>query len=187
MAADIFRSLQAEHEEFLAGLAAVARGGGAVGAAAKAVAKLLDPHLVKEKAYALPPLEILSALVNGRFPVNTRKILGLTEKLRASVDEMLDEHKAILLAARKLARVAEQESKVEPARLAEKLIRHAKAEEEIFYPVVILIGEYLKLKTARAAAARESERCATGLCRVTFMHPTRDSRERRLPSKFHCK
>jgi hypothetical protein len=40
------------------------------------------------------------------------------------------------------------------ARFAEKLMLHAKTEEEVLYPAAILVGEYLKLKLEIATYKR---------------------------------
>jgi hypothetical protein len=45
-------SLKAEHEELHGELARATRAGGRTGEAAKAVAKLMHPHFVKEEEYA---------------------------------------------------------------------------------------------------------------------------------------
>ena len=47
---------------------------------------------------------------------------------------------------RKLSAAARIEKKPMHARFAEKLMLHAKTEEEVFYPAAILVGEYLKVK-----------------------------------------
>ena len=67
-------SLKLEHEEFHAELVKATRAGGRVGDAAKAVAKVLHEHFVKEEEFALPPLGLLS---------------GLRELLLRSVDRLI--------------------------------------------------------------------------------------------------
>jgi hypothetical protein len=58
----------------------------------------------------------------------------------------LEEHKAIVAALQKLIKAASQEKKIEHIHFAEKLMLHARNEEEVLYPTAILIGEYVKLK-----------------------------------------
>ena len=70
----------------------------------------------------------------------------MADKLKADVPHMLQEHKDIVVALRKLIAAAKQENKLEHARFAEKLILHAQNEEEVLYPAAILVGEYLKLR-----------------------------------------
>jgi hypothetical protein len=75
-----------------------------------------------------------------------RDVLSMTDRLRAELPHMLDEHKAIVAALRQLIAAAKSENQMAYARFAEKLILHAQTEEEVLYPMAIVIGEYLKLK-----------------------------------------
>ena len=60
------RPLKQEHEELHEQLREATRESGSLGEAAKAVAKLMHPHFVKEKQYALPPLGLLPLLIEGK-------------------------------------------------------------------------------------------------------------------------
>ena len=140
------QSLQAEHAELHQELAKAIGAGGKVAETAKVVAELLHAHFVKEEEYALPPLGLLSSLAEGKVTPEMRKVIGLSNKLKADLPHMLQEHKAIVAALHKLIAAAKQENKPEHAHFAEKLILHAQNEEEVLYPAAILVGEYLKLK-----------------------------------------
>jgi hypothetical protein len=140
------KSLQAEHAELHEELAKAIAAGGKVSEAAKTVAALLHTHFAKEEEYALPPLGVLSELAQGRVTPEMRSAIVMADKLKADLSHMLQEHKDIVVALRKLIAAAKQENKLEHARFAEKLIRHAQNEEEVLYPAAILIGEYLKLR-----------------------------------------
>jgi hemerythrin superfamily protein len=70
----------------------------------------------------------------------------MTDRLKAELPKMLEEHKAVVAALKNLIAAAEEEKKLEHARFAEKLMLHAQTEEEVLYPAAILVGEYLKLK-----------------------------------------
>ena len=76
-------------------------------------------------------------------------VLVLTDRLKAELPQMLEEHKAIVAALRHLVEVAKQEYQLEYAHFAEKLMLHAQTEEEVLYPTAIMIGEYLKLMLKR--------------------------------------
>lgn len=143
------RTLKVEHEELHEQLHKATRESGPVGVAAKAVAKVMHPHFVKEEEYALPPLGLLPALARGEITSDMTEVLPMTEKLKAELDEMLAEHESIVDALRNLVDVARRESKPEYAEFAERLILHAQTEEEVSYPTAILIGEYLKLKLGK--------------------------------------
>lgn len=68
----------------------------------------------------------------------------MTDKLKADLPDMLEEHKSIVASLKNLMDVAKKENKMEYAGIADKLMLHAKNEEEVLYPTAILVGEYLK-------------------------------------------
>jgi hemerythrin superfamily protein len=57
---------------------------------------------------------------------------------------MLEDHKQIVMALRKLMQAATEEGFDGFSEYATKLIAHAQMEEEVAYPAAILVGEYLK-------------------------------------------
>jgi hypothetical protein len=146
MAFQIPTSLKLEHEELHTELVRATKAGGKVGAAATGVAKVLHDHFVKEENFALPPIGLLSALARDEVDENMKSVLRMTDRLKAELPEMLEEHKAVVAALKNLIAAAEAENKPEHARFAEKLMLHAQTEEEVLYPAAILVGEYLKLK-----------------------------------------
>jgi hypothetical protein len=101
---------------------------------------------VEEEEFALPPIGLLASLARGKVNRTMTSVLDMTDRLRAELPEMLREHKAVVAALKKLAAAAKREKKPVHARFAEKLMLHAKTEEEVLYPAAILVGEYLKLK-----------------------------------------
>ena len=140
------QSLKAEHAELHEELARAIKAGGKVAEAAKAVAELLHPHFVKEEEYALPPLGLLSSLAEGKVTPEMRNALAMTDRLKADLPQMLQEHQAIVATLEKLVVAAKQENKPAYALFAEKLMLHARNEEEVLYPAAILVGEYLKMR-----------------------------------------
>lgn len=138
--------LKAEHEELHAELVKATQTGGKVSEAARAVAKLLHPHFVKEEEYALPPLGSLSSLAEDKVSPEMSSVLSMTDRLKAELPEMLQEHRDIVVALRGLKEAAERENRPEYVRFADKLILHAQTEEEVLYPASILVGEYVKLR-----------------------------------------
>ena len=138
-------SLKSEHEELHTGLNLAIRAGGRIGEAAEAVAEVLHPHFVKEEEYALPPLGLLRCLAEGKVLPEMKDVFSMTDRLKAELPRMLQEHRVIVGRLGNLVEAAEKECKPEFARFAERLILHAKTEEEVFYPTSILIGDCLKL------------------------------------------
>lgn len=140
------QSLKAEHAELHQELANAIGAGGKVAETAKVVGELLDAHFVKEEEYALPPLGLLSSLAEGEVTPEMRKAIAMSNKLKADLPHMLQEHKAIVAALNNLIDAAKQENKPKHAQFAEKLTLHAQNEEEVLYPAAIIVGEYLNLK-----------------------------------------
>lgn len=63
---EIPEPMKVEHDELHAELVKATKAGGQTGDAAKAVAKVLHPHFVKEE-YAPPPLGLLVKLMLGNI------------------------------------------------------------------------------------------------------------------------
>lgn len=141
--------LKAEHEELHHLLRQATHLSGHTGEAARAVARLMHPHFVKEEEYALPPLGLLPLLASGNFSEEMEQVLPLTEKLKKELPVMLAEHRQIVSALKILSQHAATENHPEVARFAEKLQLHAQTEEEVTYPAALLIGEYIKLRLGR--------------------------------------
>lgn len=130
------------HEELREALSA----GGGVAEAALRVAEVLGPHFEKEEAYALPPLGLLAALARDEAPPQAEAVLGLTERLRAELPAMLNEHRRIKAALDDLAAAARSQNRLDVADFAERLTLHATHEEEVLYPAALLVGRYLEMK-----------------------------------------
>jgi hypothetical protein len=141
--------VQVEHNELHADLVAATQAGGRTGEAAMAVARLLHDHFVKEEEYALPPLGLLKALVEGGAEQEVAEVVAMTDKLEAELGTMLSEHKQIVGELAKLIEAAKAENRPAVVHFAERLMLHAEAEEEVLYPAAILVGRYLKLRLGR--------------------------------------
>ena len=148
---DIPESMKLEHDELHAALVRLTRAGGRTGEAAKAVAKVLHAHFVKENEYALPPLSLLGPLSQGKFDPAMADVLKLTDKLAADMPAMLSEHRDIVIALKALTEAATAEGKSEGVQFASMLTAHAQMEEQVTYPTALLIGRYVKSKVAPGA------------------------------------
>lgn len=139
-------TIKAEHEELHVTLHGAMHEPGAVGDAAKEVARVMHPHFLKEEEYAMPPLGLLSELARGETAPDMARALTLTDKLKAEMPQMLEEHKHIVAALQKLAVAAEQDGKPQYVDFAKKLMLHAKNEEEVLYPAALLVGEIVRIR-----------------------------------------
>jgi iron-sulfur cluster repair protein YtfE (RIC family) len=151
---DIPSTLRAEHEEIHNQLIAATRLSGKTGEAARALAEVLHPHFVREEQIALPPLGLLQSLASGQFTAEMTNVLPMTDSLRAELPRMLEEHKTIGAATRRLRDAAAQEGDRKTSALAEQLLMHAQSEEQVTYPAAIMVGEVVR-KRAHEAGAKE--------------------------------
>lgn len=137
-------SLKIEHAELHAELVDATTAGGRVSEAAKEVARRLHRHFVREEEFALPPLALLGVLATGKFAPGMADVLALTDRLEAELSGMLGEHKEIVAALGDLVAAAKAENMPKYTVFAQKLVLHARTEEEVLYPAAILVGRYVK-------------------------------------------
>jgi hypothetical protein len=136
--------LRVEHEQLHAKLARATRAPGRTGEAARMVARVMHPHLLREQEYAIPPLGLLRRLAQGHATADMADVLPLVARLKDEMPLMLEEHRAILGALVQLGDAASKEDQREWAELADELRLHARMEEEVLYPAAVLVGEYVK-------------------------------------------
>ncbi|KSV62741.1 hemerythrin domain-containing protein [Sinorhizobium sp. Sb3] len=141
--------LKTEHTELHGELVDATKEGGRVGAAAQEVARLLHPHFIREEEFALPPLGLLATLAKGTLMPEMADVLTLTDRLETELDGMLAEHKQIVAALGELVAAAKAENKPKYMDFAEKLILHARTEEEVLYPAALIIGRYIRLSLGK--------------------------------------
>jgi iron-sulfur cluster repair protein YtfE (RIC family) len=138
------KSIQVEHGAIHDLLVEATKQPGRVGEAAKALAAVLHPHFVREEEIALPPLGDLRRLAAGEKPLDAAASLAMTDTLRQELPRMLEEHKRIHAAVDELRRVARAEGAPRYEQLAEQLSVHALTEEEVLYPMAILVGDLIR-------------------------------------------
>ena len=142
-------SLKHEHGEMRASLEMAAHSTGKSGEAAREVARLLLPHFKKEEEFALPQLNALAILAGGAIPEDPANIIASADRLKRELAEMLREHQMIAKSLEVLYDAANADERPELARFARKLLLHAQMEEQIYYPAALVIGDYLRLRTAK--------------------------------------
>ena len=145
---EIPESIRHEHHEIHATLVEATKAPGGVGAAAKALAAVLDPHFKREEEIALPPLGLLAPLSRGAAVSGglAPEVLKMTDALRRELPGMLAEHKKIREAVDGLRKAAVAEKAVKYQALADQLAHHAQTEEEVLYPTAILVGEVIRAR-----------------------------------------
>lgn len=117
---------------------------GEVGKAAKRVAEVLHPHFERENELALPVIGIARELAEDKTSADYPKALELHDRFKAEYDKMLQEHVEIVKALDELERVAKKAEKPAVVDFTRKLKMHAKTEEDLTYPAVLMAGKLLK-------------------------------------------
>lgn len=143
------QSLQTEHEEIHEALVRATRAPGQIGAAAKELAAVLDPHFARENEIALPPLGLLAPLAAGETPAGLQEALAMSDALRKEMPRMLEEHTRIRAATAKLRAAARDAKATVHEQFADALASHARTEEEILYPAAILVGDVIRARAAQ--------------------------------------
>ena len=113
---------------------------------ARELYEVMEFHFKEEEDYVLPPLGVLPVLAGGGFPENAEEIIGLTERYRKNPAVMLAEHQMITHFLGQMMLAAAREGHEELFGFDEALHKHAALEEEVLFPMVLVIGDYLKLK-----------------------------------------
>lgn len=142
-------AIAAEHDEIRDALASVAREPSRLGEVASTLAIVMEDHLDREEAYALPPLALLSALARGEAYEEMRDILPITDALAVEIPALVDQHRIITKAARELRATAQAEDRPEIERLAQQIMRHVQVEEQINYPAALLVGAIVESRFGR--------------------------------------
>ena len=138
-----------DHHYFLQELEPVTILKDSTGYFARELYEVMKYHFKEEEDYVLPPLGILPVLARGEFPANAEEIIGLTEKFRKNSAVMNAEHQMITHLLGQMVLSAGREGHVEFKVFEEELHKHADLEEEVLFPMVLVIGDYLKLQSEK--------------------------------------
>lgn len=108
---------------------------------------LLKYHFTEEEQYVFPVLAKLPELAAGNIPANSDSIVALTMKFKSNSAKLLAEHQMIKSLIEEYKVGAKTQSQTGFEEFQKALAEHASAEEEIFFPATVLIGDYLKFKS----------------------------------------
>lgn len=136
-------SLRARHEAFHAEFVKATQETGKVGDADRAIEKVGATHFAKAKD-AFAPLGLLPQLAEGKVTPEMRVAIQMAEKLRSGLRQIHGEHRELVAGLKSLAEAAKEEGKTDYVRFAERLTLHIQEEEEVLYPAVLLVGDYVK-------------------------------------------
>ena len=136
-------SLRVRHEAFHAEFIKATQDAGKAGDAARVIEKLGTTHFAKAKG-VFPPLGLLPRLAEGKITPEMGEAIKIAAKLKAGLPQIHREHRDLVAGLKRLADAAKEEGKTDYVRFSESLTLHIQEEEEVLYPTVLLIGEYVK-------------------------------------------
>ena len=137
-------TMMEEHEELHKELKKATKIPGSVGKAARQVAQVLHPHFEKENELALPIIGVARELGEGRSSDDFAKAAELFARFQPEYENMLNEHVEIVAALKTLEAAARKAKKKAVLEFAHKLKLHAKIEEDLTYPAVLMAGRLLR-------------------------------------------
>ena len=135
--------MEEEHEELHRELRRITKMRGKIGGAAMRVAEVLHPHFERENELALPVIGVARELVEGKSSPDFPNALELANKFKDEYQNMIQEHVEIVKALDELEKVARRAKKQAVIRFTRKLKAHARTEEDLTYPAVLMTGKLL--------------------------------------------
>lgn len=140
----LLKSIQTEHDELLKTIHIMTGYPDSAGIIAKKTEELMVHHFEEEENYALIPLSYLQEISTGNIPENSDDIIRMSEYLISQQGHLNAEHQLISAYIGELTAAANDDQREDVRNFAERVMRHASAEEEIYFPAAILAGEHLK-------------------------------------------
>jgi hypothetical protein len=138
-------ALRLDHKSLREALNRALEDKGGVGDAARAIDALLSSHFKHEEELAFRPLGLLRGVARDASTADVASAIAMTVKIEKDLPQLLNEHRAIQDASKRLADVARRERKPEFVDLADRLWLHTRVAEEVLYPAAILLGEHLRV------------------------------------------
>jgi hypothetical protein len=138
------RSLRLYHDQARSELSRAVSAGGSIGAEAKQLSDLCLQHFEDEERFVFPVLGVLPTLPEGTLQKDVLQTLRFLDELHAHHDSAEKDHQLIQLGIHALMEACQLERNKDVGRFAYSLRLHERLEDEVIYPTVLLISEYLR-------------------------------------------
>ena len=140
-------ALRGSHDEARAELVRATMEDGPIAEAAHRVARICLPHFEKEEKSVFPILGLLPELTQGILRPEMAEALPLISEFSLRHEKCLNtQHQSMLAAIEELLQAARREKNGEFVEFAYNMRAHEKIEDEVIYPMIMLIGNYLQEK-----------------------------------------
>jgi hypothetical protein len=142
-------ALRRGHDDARAEFVRATMEGGRIAKAGKRLAHLCLPHFEHEEKGVFPVLALLPHLAQENLRPEMMDVMPLITAFRAKHHAINEHHQSILAAIEELQQIAHKQGNREIAEFTYNLRVHERIEDEVIYPTVILIGNYLQEKFAK--------------------------------------
>lgn len=142
------QSLQNEHAEDLEKLDMIAKRPGKVGEIATKAIALFKRHEATEKEYIMPALTLLPILADGKVTPDMAWAVAMTDRVRANRELIFQQHTEMTDILSQLVEAADAAHDEDAKEFAESAAGDALNDVEILEPMVLVLGDYLKMKLA---------------------------------------
>jgi hypothetical protein len=143
----IFRipeAMRLGHDEIRAELVRATSVPGPIGDAAGRVAELCLPHFEREEETVYPVFGMLREFASGEVRPQWASVLPLVAEFKQWHDSFDTEHQSIAPAIHALLLAAYKEDNREMVEFTYNLRMHERLEDQVIYPTVLLIGNYVE-------------------------------------------
>jgi len=139
-------TLRLEHLKLREQLYVLTKENNDLGVAARTLMELCYKHHAKEEERVFPALEVFPKLAEGKITDSMRSLKDIADVMKAGLyEELLEDHKAIVASLQNISQLALALGRMEYVEYADRFIRHARMEEEMLYPAVLVTADYFQL------------------------------------------
>lgn len=137
-------AMRLAHDEIRAEFVRAMSVPGLIGGAAGRVAELCLPHFEREEEAAYPVFGMLREFASGEVRPQWASVLLLVSEFKQSHDSLDEAHQLISPAIHDLLLAAYKEDNREMVEFSYNLRAHERMEDQVIFPTVLLIGNYVE-------------------------------------------
>ena len=149
------QSIGYEHEQIIKELTNFAKREVAHAATAQKALVVIKAHYAREEAFVLPPLALLPKIAKGPISkdMSSKELepaIAMADRTKAALPELQNDHIQITSLMNELIEAGQADHDEELTRLATRVAAQSLNDLEIAQPTTIQIGDYLRLRLAKA-------------------------------------
>lgn len=142
-------TIKTTHDSLLKSIRTLTSLDDSTGAAGSRLYDIMKYHFSQEEQDLFPSFGLLPDIAQGKIPDGGRAAIEQAEKFKANSAKLFAEHQMIDAYLQQLISAAEKENHPGAGSFNKQLKAHAREEEGILFPAVIVLADYLKLKSGK--------------------------------------